>query len=921
MIIKSLQLHNFKSHPKSKIEFPAGISIIMGENGAGKSSILEAVSFALFKSYSARNLPSLIKTGEKKLRVVLKFLVNGKTYRVTRERSKSASRAVLEQEDRDGFHQIATGDKVVSTEIESLLEMDSSLFLNAVYIRQGEIADLIDKKPSEKKQLIGKLLGIESLENAWKNMVPLIGHYSSEEQFLKGKMESKETWEKKLADKMEEKNKRDVFIGELNQEIEAIHQEIEQLKTDKEKLDEKKLEYREIKSSLDSLENILKGLKEDKDSLKKDLSRIKEDESKISKLETEILPLSNLVLLQKGLNNLNIHHQTEKQILSNLKKVNDLNQVLVSNKIFQEEYHNIEKKIESLLKDKEKFEGTPAIIRSLISDKDKTKQEIDQLNQQINETFSYYNQILESNLDSAEEIDSLHRKLEIALNHKLNLLDQELQDKKGTLLSLKNQNQQLKKPLEELKEVEDKCPICQSDISKSKKTELVTIYQEDITSNKMQMVALEESIEKLDNEKEELQKRKNSFQKINMDILQEKIKARNTASHKMSNLEMKLEDLKIQNIALEEIESSIKSKKSRLKEIENHKENYFKAKHSLENLDPVETLEKEKNSLVEKIIEEDSRIKELLSSLDLDYFRQFKEDYSLLDSDILQEEIDKREEFKNNLNQLKGRVSQKNSISEKLQKKKLDLEENMKNKESLHSSLIKIEYDAIAHQKILQAYEQKKDSFIELTSQKSKNEGIQGMTISAIEDLQKDLDSLKDVEKELDNLKDFIKVLDYIRKLFGKDGVQKDLRNRSRPLIQEEARKFFDRFNFEYSDISLDEDYEVEVFGPGGKTTLDMISGGEKIAVALALRLAITRVLSGGKLELIMLDEPTIHLDSYRRQELIDILKRLSVLPQMIIVTHDSDLEEAADNIIKVKKEEGESRVILDVAQEEVPVI
>ncbi len=305
----------------------------------------------------------------------------------------------------------------------------------------------------------------------------------------------------------------------------------------------------------------------------------------------------------------------------------------------------------------------------------------------------------------------------------------------------------------------------------------------------------------------------------------------------------------------------------------------------------------------------------------MDYFRQFKEDYSLLDSDILQEEIDKREEFKNNLNQLKGRVSQKNSISEKLQKKKLDLEENRKNKESLHSSLIKIQYDTIAHQKILQAYEEKKDSFIELNSQKSKNEGIQGMTISAIEDLQKDLDSLKDVEKELDNLKDFIKVLDYIRMLFGKDGVQKDLRNRSRPLIQEEARKFFDRFNFEYSDISLDEDYEVEVYGPGGKTTLDMISGGEKIAVALALRLAITRVLSGGKLELIMLDEPTIHLDSYRRQELIDILKRLSVLPQMIIVTHDSDLEEAADNIIKVKKEEGESRVILDVAREEVPVI
>ncbi|MCE7698775.1 MAG: DNA repair protein Rad50, partial [Methanobacterium paludis] len=129
-------------------------------------------------------------------------------------------------------------------------------------------------------------------------------------------------------------------------------------------------------------------------------------------------------------------------------------------------------------------------------------------------------------------------------------------------------------------------------------------------------------------------------------------------------------------------------------------------------------------------------------------------------------------------------------------------------------------------------------------------------------------------------------------------------------LIEQNTREFFEKFNFEYSDIKLDEDYDVTVYGPAGKNSLDMISGGERIAVALALRLGITQALSGGNLELVMLDEPTIHLDSYRRQELIDLLKRMSIIPQMIIVTHDPDLEEAADTILRVKKEKGESFIL-----------
>jgi len=49
-------------------------------------------------------------------------------------------------------------------EIEKLLGLDKKVFMNAIYVKQGEIAKLMDAKPSERKKLISEILGIEELE-------------------------------------------------------------------------------------------------------------------------------------------------------------------------------------------------------------------------------------------------------------------------------------------------------------------------------------------------------------------------------------------------------------------------------------------------------------------------------------------------------------------------------------------------------------------------------------------------------------------------------------------------------------------------------------------------------------------------------------------------------------------------------------
>ena len=134
---------------------------------------------------------------------------------------------------------------------------------------------------------------------------------------------------------------------------------------------------------------------------------------------------------------------------------------------------------------------------------------------------------------------------------------------------------------------------------------------------------------------------------------------------------------------------------------------------------------------------------------------------------------------------------------------------------------------------------------------------------------------------------------------------KKILRNIVRPEIEKNTMDIFSEFGFDYSAINLDEDYNLIVQTRQEQIDLNMLSGGEKIVIALALRLGIAKAISKNKMELLVLDEPTIHLDSERRTELIDIIRKINVVPQMIVVSHDEEMEALSTNIIKISKNNG----------------
>ena len=84
-MITSIELGDFLSHSETKLEFENGVTVFVGHNGAGKSSIIDALTFALFGQHTRKSNKGLIKRGFTQGFSKVEFKVNEKQYQAVRK--------------------------------------------------------------------------------------------------------------------------------------------------------------------------------------------------------------------------------------------------------------------------------------------------------------------------------------------------------------------------------------------------------------------------------------------------------------------------------------------------------------------------------------------------------------------------------------------------------------------------------------------------------------------------------------------------------------------------------------------------------------------------------------------------------------------------------------------------------------------
>jgi len=151
------------------------LACISGDNGHGKTALLDAITWALWGEARARTQEELIHQGQLEMVVELEFMARNIRHKVIRRHSKSArskqGSTILELYllSNNTFQPI-TGNTIRETDnyIRNLLQMDYGTFTSSAFLMQGQADKFTSATPSERKRILGEILDLgfyDSLES------------------------------------------------------------------------------------------------------------------------------------------------------------------------------------------------------------------------------------------------------------------------------------------------------------------------------------------------------------------------------------------------------------------------------------------------------------------------------------------------------------------------------------------------------------------------------------------------------------------------------------------------------------------------------------------------------------------------------------------------------------------------------------
>ena len=502
---------------------------ICGDNGNGKSALLDAMTWALWGRARAKSDDDLIYLDDKvrEMEVEFDFTVGEQAYRIIRKRSKpkrrgSSGQTILEFQvaTGDGFRSI-TGDSIQQTQqkIIDTLHMDYETFKNSAYLRQGHADEFTLKKATDRKQVLADILGLSFYDELEAQAKELAKQQETEKalamstiQEISDELAQKPVYEAEFEQAQSELSRLEKVISEQESRLNSLRQE-------KESLENKRLQLSELQ---EHIRNTERDLERWDDQIKQHHSRLKEYEELVAQRAT----------IEEGYSR-----------FAEAKKLSDeFDQKFRQSFTLTERKHRLEMTIAQA---GEALISEHAVAQNKITELEASVQKLPRLKNELQQIQVQLHRL-------AEEEETLRGKRQGS---------QEIRTRVNYLESNKNQLEQEIKEIEEklnllLTQRGAKCPLCETELGPEGLKLIETKYEADkhhksnsLESNQAELAHAKIELASLENEISQLEARLN--------------KDRASAEGKASILSQEIAEA-------EEAGSKLNEARKRLAEIEEH---------------------------------------------------------------------------------------------------------------------------------------------------------------------------------------------------------------------------------------------------------------------------------------------------------------------------------------------------------------
>ena len=850
MIPLLLTVENFMCYgedvPSLNLE-PVHIACISGDNGYGKTALLDAITWAIWGKARAKTQDELVNVARNTMFVELDFFAGESRYRVTRTYTKgrgaSSGKSELNLSIIIGntvTSLMANTIKETEEKIVNLLNMDYEIFINTSYLKQGDSNRFTSSRPTDRKKILADLLDLsyyERLESASKQhsrqlqndvevQQSVIEHKSSAVQEKELILEKLETYKKESQNLLSEEQSLSKELEDLNQKRQTLLVEISNKKT--------------MVDQIDTSEKDIGMMLVQEMRWKKELGELKILLSRSEEIQSTY----------KEYQDLRSEYGRSSTLISDFHKIN-------AEKIVIEKTIAIETlKLESQISNKSNRIKTD--LQPLVDGIPKLLREINLANTAL--------QNLEIEFSETEHLLNKAN----AMSEKVTIL----QISNKTLLT---QMSDSRNRFDMINHAEATCPLCLQSLSTGNKQHIRDGLQSEGKTSKIEYESNLKKIQALTDRKNEiitqnelqqtiLVRKRTETEKIQYDLMNQLGKSEDS-SIELSSLKLNLvqmeEELNSERFCSEEL-NRLKILDSKLKKLEDTEKNHSHLESKLESLSPYLELHAQLQGSRDRLLSVTQSVEDTKSIREA---RQLQTETWKLELVRIEKILTEEWDFDQKINLIQSKIKKVkgqslNAVTMREQAR-YQIEQIVKAEEDIKS----MELEIFKTNEDVQLYE-------ELASAFGRN-GIQALMI------ERAVPMLENTAKEL-----LARLSD--NKMTIKLELKEGRIDRATGLPSEEL-------NITISDEQGTRSYET-------------FSGGETFRIDFAIRIAMSKLLasrSGSPLPILFIDEGFGSQDTIGQGRLIEVIQSISEdFEKIIVITHIDSMKENFDQQIEISKTE-----------------